>query len=185
MRKILFPAVAVFCLLLFSACTYLPEETDAEAFSFSELAHVFALTESEIFETFGQPDEERISSFQGVQANEFRYGKNSFCAEAASGYVYAVCLYDDTLEAPRGVTIGMKIEDLVPLFLSSGEETMYTSPDGEHYRLLYGTYESGGDYGVILYDGRTPVLVEYSSEGCVFACGIQSGKVEYVEFFVE
>ena len=40
-------------------------------------------------------------------------------------------------------------------------------------------------YGVIFYDGRTPLLVEYSSEGCVFACGIRNGAVDYLEFFVE
>ncbi len=185
MRKTLFLAVTALFLLLFSSCTYLPVETDAAAFSFEELAHIFALTESEIFDTYGEPDEEKAASFQGLNANEFIYGKNSFRAEAASGYVYYVCLYDDTLAAPRGVTAGMKIDELIPLFASTGDGTMYTSPDGEHYRLLYGSYETGGDYGVIFYDGRTPLLVEYSSEGCVFACGIKNGKVSYLEFFVE
>ena len=185
MRKTFSFAMTALFLLLFSSCTYLPVEADAAEFSFEELAHIFALTESEIFDTYGQPDEENITSFQGLSANEFIYGKNSFRAEAASGYVYYVCLYDTALEAPRGVTIGMKIEELIPLFASAGDDTMYTSPDGAHYRLLYGTYETGGDYGVIFYDGRTPLLVEYSSEGCVFACGIRNGAVDYLEFFVE
>lgn len=185
MRKfLLLTAVPVF-LLLFSACTYLPAGSDAAPFSFEELAHVFALTESEIFDTYGVPDEEKASSFQGVPANEFHYGKNIFCAEGASEYVYYVRLYDETLAAPRGITPGMKLQDLVPLFASTGDDTLYTGPDGERYRLLYGTYESGGDYGVLFYEGRTPVLAEYSSEGCIFACGIKNGKVEYFEFFVE
>ncbi len=183
MRKSLLLIIPL--LLLFSACTYLPVETSETAFGFEELAHVFALTESEIFDTYGEPDAEKPTSFLGLNANEFQYGKNVFRAEAASGYVYYACVYDGSLAAPRGVTIGMQIGDVVTRFASSGDDTMYTSLEGDHYRLLYGDYETGGDYGVIFYDGRTPILVEYSSEGCVFACGIRNGKVEYLEYFVE
>lgn len=178
-------AIPLLLLLLCSACTYLPAETTAEPFGFEEAAHIFALTESALFETYGEPDGEKPASFQGLQANEFLYGKNSFRAEAASGYVYSVCLYDEMLEGPRGAAPGMKIADLVALFASGGDNALYQGPDGEQYRLLYGSYETGGDYGVIFYDGRTPLCVEYSSEGCVFACGIENGKVSCLEFFVE
>ena len=185
MRKPLFLAVPLFFLLLFSACTYLPVETTAETFGFEELAHIFALTESEIFDAYGEPDAENPASFLGLNANEFVYGKNVFRAEAASGYVYYACLYDGALDAPRDVATGMTIGEAVERFASGGDDTMYPSPDGEHYRLLYGDYATGGNYGVIFYDGRTPIRLEYSSEGCVFACGIQNGKVEYCEYFVE
>ena len=185
MRKPLLLIIPLLFLFLFSACTYLPAESAEDTFGFEELAHIFALTESEIFNVYGEPDAENPASFLGLNANEFLYGKNVFCAEAASGYVYHVRLYDDSQDAPRGIRTGMQIGEVVALFASSGDHTMYTSPDGEHYRLLYGTYETGGDYGVIFYDGRTPTRVEYSSEGCVFACGIRNRKVEYCEYFVE
>ena len=185
MRKALFLAVVLLLLLLFSACTYLPVKTAEDVFRFQELAHIFALTESEIFDIYGEPDAENPASFLGLNANEFQYGKNVFRAEAASGYLYYVRLYDDSQDAPRGVKTGMQINEVVERFACGGDSTMYTSPDGEHYRLLYGTYEAGGDYGVIFYDGRMPILVEYSSEGCVFACGIRNGKVEYCEYSVE
>lgn len=172
----------IITLSLISGCVFIPKAAELPEFDFVELEHIFKITESDIFERFGEPDAENTTGFYNMDASEFVYGKNRFCTEPVSGYLYYACIYDDSLASPRGVKTGMGIDELISLFRSEGNETMYKSKNGESYRLLYGEYESGGTYGVIIYSGQTPVLVEYSSEGCIFAAGIKNRKVSYIEF---
>ena len=181
MRHRFFPLLLA-ALLLLSGCTFLPPRSDAAALDFSEMAEIFALTDDAVLSRFGEPDEEKTAVYTGLTASEFRYGRNIFRTEAHSGYIYYVCLYEDALPAPRDLRIGMKAREVVSRFASSGAEDLRTGQDGASYRLLYGDYDEGLNYGAVLYEGRTPRLIEYASEGCILACGLRGGRVEYIEY---
>ncbi len=172
-------------LLLFAGCAYVPAPSDAEPFAFEELAHLFTLTDDEILDRWGEPDREIVTDYMGLLASEFLYGKNVYRTEATSGYAYYACIYDDAVPAPREIRVGMKVGDAAARFASSGGGTLYDDGSGSRYRLLYGDYLEGDSYGVLFYENGKPKLLEYASQGCVFACGIRGGKVEYMEYYLK
>lgn len=170
-------------LLLLVSCAALPAASDAEPFSYEELAHVFNMTDGDIIDAYGEPDSETVTSYMGLRASEFRYGGNVFRAESTSGYVYYVRRTDDELPAPRGVSVGDRLEDVVARFASTGDEALFEDADGGRFRLLYGDPGSGA-CGLLWYEGRRPVLLEYRSEGVVMSFGIRGSRVEYMEYKV-
>ena len=180
MKRIL--ALILAALLLLSGCGFVPAASDAAPLDFTELAPVFALTDDALMTRFGEPDQETVTSYTGLLASEFRYGRNVFRTESHSGAVYYACIYDDAIPGPRGVAVGMKPEEVTALFAAEAGHEPAVGQDGVTFRLLYGDYEEGYNYGAVLYEGSAARLIEYGSEGCILACGLRGGRVEYIEY---
>ena len=184
MKRLCLPLLTL--LFLLASCAAVPA-SQAEEFSFQEIAPVFALTDEEIFSRYGAPLSEEQVSYHGMPAHEFHYDGAVYRTEALSG-----CLYYAYFDAPspdfpppRGIGIGAKLREVLAAYAADGDNTRRTAPDGTEYVLLYGDYEEGHTYGAVFYDRGKARLLEYCSEGCLIAYGIDGGKVRYMEYVVK
>lgn len=160
---------------------------EGNPFSYQEIEQIFFMSEKDITDIYGKPDERTEFPFlEEGQAAELHYKNSVFQVEYSTdpenGVVFYAAIEDDKIKAPRGILIGDTIEQVLGKFPNEGDtkRVVYDEETKQSYQLLYGNYEHMEDAGIVDYTQGVPVGITYFNEGASLTFELEEGKVKRV-----
>lgn len=187
MKKYVVCLLAV-CLLLLAGCS---GQADAEPFAFAEIADIFDLTEADVQQMYGEPDEVNEDVLYDLDYRRYVFGDNQFAFCNYNGEKMELCeavIADERISGPREICLGDSLKDVRSKYPDTGSKETYELEGYQNgtvaaqYRVLYGEYVHMSDYGIEVEGEDNTQRLVYSSEGVILRYSFEDEVLVRVEY---
>lgn len=187
MKKYVVCLLAV-CLLLLAGCS---GQADVESFAFAEIADIFDLTEADVQQMYGEPDEVNEYVLYDLDYRCYVFGDNRFVFCNYNGEKMELCeavIADERISGPREICLGDSLKDVRSKYPDTGSKESYELGDYQNgmvaaqYRVLYGEYVHMSAYGLEVEGEDNTQQLVYSSEGVILRYCFEDKMLVRVEY---
>lgn len=166
-------------LLLVILCLFLAgcgAQEEPEQFTFDEVSDVFDLTEVDIQQMYGEPNEVNEDQLYGFDYQRFVFGENQFGFCNYNDGTFALCeavIADERISGPRDVCLGDSLKEVRKKYPDQKNKEVYPLEGYQgkeqkvEYRVLYGEYIHMSDFGIEVEAEDGTKTLEYSNEGVI------------------
>ena len=184
--------LVLLCLLL--VLTGCSGQTEAEPFQYEEIADIFDLTETDVQQMYGKPDEVMEDVLYGVDYRQYIFGENRFAFYNYENSAMQLCeaaVADARISCARDIQLGDSLKDIRQKYPDAGSKAFLPLEGNQNgtvkaeYRLLYGEYAYMSDYGIeVEAEDGTEWLV-YSNEGVTLRYYFKDASLARVEYILQ